>query len=351
MNDKTAAIHSGQSGPVRAAIIGMGTWGQNLVNSVQGKSELIRFVAGATRTPARAEEFSRKHGIPMQESFETVLADPGIDAVVLATPHSMHTEQIVAAARAGKHVFTEKPLGLTPEDSARAVQACADHKVTLAVGYNWRFQPALQEIARMLADGRLGKLLHIEGNFCGPSAYRFGRDHWRQDRDEVPAGGMTGRGVHVVDAMLYLAGAIDSVYAQSFRLAQDFGVDDTTSMLFRFKGGATGYLGTVIASAETWRMQVFGSKGWAEVGDVEHLTTWQMKVCFLDPDNITVKQKPQTMNFEATSTERAELEHFARAIQAGRALAVPGGDEVHNVAVLEAIVESARQGAPVSIPT
>ena len=76
------------------------------------------------------------------------------------------------------------------------------------------------------------------------------------------------------------------VYAQSFRLAQDFGADDTTSMLFRFKNGATGYLGTVIASAETWRMQVFGSKGWAEVGDVEHLTTWQMKVCYLDPANV-----------------------------------------------------------------
>ena len=223
--------------------------------------------------------------------------------------------------------------------------------MTLAVGYNWRFQPALQEIARMLADGRLGKLLHIEGNFCGPSVYRFGRDHWRQDRDEGPGGGMTGRGVHVVDAMLYLAGAIDYVYAQSFRLAQDFGIDDTTSMLFRFKGGATGYLGTIIASAETWRMQVFGSKGWAEVGDVEHLTTWQMKVCFLDPANIFVKQKPQLMTFDTVSTERAELEHFARAIQAGQPLAVPGGDEVHNVAVLEAIVESARKGAPVSIPT
>ena len=104
-------IHAGQSGTVRAAIIGMGDWGLNLVNNVQGKSDVIRFVAGATRTPARAEEFSRKHGIPIQPSFEAVLADPSIDAVVLATPHSMHTEQIVAAARAGKHVFTEKPLG------------------------------------------------------------------------------------------------------------------------------------------------------------------------------------------------------------------------------------------------
>ena len=123
---------------------------------------------------------------------------------------------------------------------------------------------------------------------------------------------MTGRGVHVVDAMLYLAGAIDQVYAQSFRLAQDFGVDDTTSMLFRFKSGATGYLGTVIASAETWRMQVFGSKGWAEVGDVEHLTTWQMKVCFLDPANITVKQKPQLMTFD-------NHQHGARRARAFRA--------------------------------
>ncbi len=350
MNDmQSAAIHAGRSSTVRAAIVGTGMWGQNLVNHVQGKSEVIRFVAGATRTPARAADFAGRHGITMQASYEAVLADPAIDAVVLATPHTMHAEQIIAAARAGKHVFVEKPLGLTAAELAAAVAACAEHKVTLAVGYNWRFQPALQEIARMLADGRLGRLLHIEGNFCGPSVYRYGREHWRQDRDEGPAGGMTGRGVHVVDAMLYLAGKIDEVYAQSFRLAQDFGIDDTTSMLFRFHAGASGYLGTVIASAETWRMQVFGSKGWVEVGDVEHLTTWQMKMCLLDPANISVKQKPQLMTFEATSTERAELEHFARAVQAGRALAVPSGDEVHNAAVLEAILRSAREHAPVSV--
>ena len=346
---QSAVIHAGTSATVQAAIVGMGTWGQNLVNHVQGRSDVIRFTTGATRTPDRARDFADRHGIAMQASFEAVLADPSVDAVVLATPHTMHAAQVIAAARAGKHVFTEKPLGLTLADTAAAVRACAEHKVTLAVGYNWRFQPALQEIARMLADGRLGNLLHIEGNFCGPSVYRFDRTHWRQDRDEGPGGGMTGRGVHVVDAMLYLAGAIDRVTAQSFRLAQDFGLDDTTSMLFRFKRGATGYLGTIIATAETWRMQVFGSKGWVEVGDVEHLTTWEMKACLLDPANMTAKQKPRLMTFDTTSTERAELEHFARAVQAGRPLAVPGGDEVHNVAVLEAIIESARKGAAVAV--
>ena len=334
---------------IRAAIVGIGLWGRNLVASVQGKSEAIRFVAGATRTPAKAADFCRQHGIELADGYESLLRNRDIDAVVLATPHSMHCEQIVAAAAAGKHVFVEKPLGVDAASSARAVASCEENGVTLAVGYNWRFQPALAEAKRMLEDGRLGKLLHIEGNFCGPSAYRFAAEHWRHDRDEVPAGGMTGRGVHVVDAMLYLAGHIGSVFAQSDRLVNDYGADDTTSMLFRFKGGATGYLGTVIATAETWRMQVFGSKGWVKVGDIEHLHTWQLQQSFLDPNDPVKKRRPETLGFPATSTERAELEHFARAAAARRPIAVPGGDEVHNVAVLEAIVRSAREGHRISL--
>ena len=330
---------------LRAAIVGLGLWGQHLVESVQGRSDRLRFVAGATRTPAKAEAFCRRHGIRLVESYAALLADPGVDAVVLATPHSTHLEQIVAAARAGKHVFVEKPLGLSSAEAERAAAACAERGVTLAVGYNWRFQPALREIRRMLDDGRLGKLLHVEGNFCGPSAYRFAREHWRHDGGEVPAGGMTGRGVHVVDAMLYLAGRIDSVRAQSRRLVQDFGADDTTSMLFGFAGGATGYLGTVIATAETWRLQVFGANGWAEVGDVEHLPTWELRVCFVDRNNVTLKQKPVVTKFEPVSTERAELESFAQAAQEKRGIAVPGGDEVHNVAVLEAIIRSAQRNS------
>jgi len=333
---------------IRAAIVGIGTWGRNLVTSVQG-SEHIRFVAGATQTPARAADFCRQHGIRLVESYERLLGAREVDAVVLATPHSQHGAQILEAARAGKHVFVEKPLGLDAKEAEAAVRACAEQHLTLAVGYNWRFQPALNEVRRMLEDGRLGKLLHIEGNFCGPSAYRFAREHWRQDRDEVPAGGMTGRGVHVVDAMLYLAGHIGSVFAQSHRLVHDYGVDDTTSMLFRFRAGASGYLGTVIATAETWRLQIFGSKGWAEVGDVEHLHTWGLKHCFIDFNDPMKKQPPEVRTFPKTSTERAELEHFARAAVEGKPIAVPGGDEVHNVAVLEAIVRSVREARLTSI--
>ena len=334
---------------INAAIVGLGRWGQNLVNSVQGKSDAIRFVAGATRTVAKAEAYAREKGFPLHDSYKKVLADPKIDAVVLATPHTQHAAQIVAAAKAGKHVFTEKPLALSLASARAAVRACAKARVTLAVGYNWRFQPALNEMRRMLQDGRLGKLLHLEGNFCGPSVYRFRPGHWRQERNEGPAGGMTGRGVHTLDAYLYLAGRVAAVHAQSSRRALTHGLDDTTSMLIRFQSGASAYLGTVIATAETWRMQVFGSKGWVEVGDVEHLTTWQMRACFVDPQNLHTHHRPETLTFPQVSTERAELEHFAKAAAERRPLAVPGGDEEHGVAVLEAILKSAKAGKTVRL--
>jgi len=334
---------------IKAGIVGLGRWGRNLVTSVQGKSDKIVFVAGTAATPEKSKDFAAQHRLKLHADYGALLADATVDAIVLATPHTLHAEQIVAAAKAKKHVFTEKPFTLDRASAESAVQACAAAGVTLAVGYNWRFQPALNDIKAKLAHGTLGKLLHMEGNFCGPSVYRFDAEHWRQDRDEGPAGGMTGRGVHVVDAMMYLAGQVDTVHAQSFRLAQNFGLDDTTSMLFRFKSGATGYLGTVIATAETWRLQVFGSNGWAEVGDVEHLTTWQMRLCTIDRTNLHHHQKPQVITYPATSTERAELEHFAEAVAARRPLAAAGGDEVHAVGVLEAILKSAQSGATVGV--
>ena len=328
---------------IKAAILGLGRWGRNLVECAHDKSDRIRFTAGVARTLASARAFAESHGIVLVPDYAAALADPGVDAVVLATPHTQHAEQIIAAARAGKHVFTEKPFTLTAATAEAAAQACAEARRVLAVGFNWRFQPALQEIRRMLQDGRLGRLLHIEGNFNGPSVYRFPREHWRQQPAEGPAGGMTGRGVHVVDAMLYLAGRIESVYAQSYRLALDYGLDDTTSMLFRFRNGASGYLGTFIATAECWRLQVFGSKGWAKVGSIPHLHTWSLTTCM-------VNAQPTVIDYPQQSTERAELEAFADAIERGTPYPCPPEDAVHGVAVLEAIVESARSGVRMDVP-
>ena len=98
---------------VRAAIIGLGRWGRSLVNAVHGKTDAIQFTAAYTRTRASAEDFCREKNIPMLDRFEDALASRDIDAVVLATPHSQHAEQVMAAAVAGKHIHVEKPLTWT----------------------------------------------------------------------------------------------------------------------------------------------------------------------------------------------------------------------------------------------
>ena len=322
---------------VTAVIVGLGRWGRHLVECTQGKTDKICFTAGVARTPDKAREFAGAHGLALFGEYAKALADPALDAVVLATPHTQHAEQALAALRAGKHVFTDKPFTLTRTSAEAVAKAAAEAGRVIAVGFNWRFQPALQEMRRMLQDGRLGRLLHIEGNFNGPSAYRQPREHWRQQLEEGPAGGMTGRGCHVVDAMLYLAGPIKSVFAQSARRVLDYGLDDTTSMLFEFRDGATGYLGTFIATAEGWRMQVFAARGWAKVGSIPHLHTWSLTTCMVDG-------QPTVIDYPQMSTEKAELEAFADAVAHRTPYGCPAEDAVHGVAVLEAIVKSAQSG-------
>ena len=270
---------------INAAIVGLGRWGQNLVNSVQGKSDEDPLRRGRA---AASGERARVRGAPGPHALRAITAK--CSPIRRSTRSCSRRRTRCTPSRSSPRQSAANPY--SPRNLSRSLHAAlprrcaaaAKNNVTLGVGFNWRFQPALQEIRKMLEDGRLGKLLHIEGNFCGPSVYRFGKDHWRQQRDEGPAGGMTGRGVHVVDAMMYLAGQIDTVHAQSHRLALDYGIDDTTIDALSLQERRDRLSREpVIATAETWRMQVFGSKGWAEVGDVEHLTTWQMKVCFVDP--------------------------------------------------------------------
>jgi predicted dehydrogenase len=124
---------------VRVAIIGLGRWGRSLVNAVHGKTDAIRFTAAYTRTPASAEDYCCEKNIPLLDRFEDALANPNIDAVVLATPHSQHAEQVIAAAVAGKHIHVEKPLTLDRPSAEAAVAAAKRAGVVLAVGFNRRF--------------------------------------------------------------------------------------------------------------------------------------------------------------------------------------------------------------------
>ena len=323
---------------INAVIVGAGEWGQKLVASVQGKSDRIRFSTVVARTPDKIAGFAAQHGLTVYRDYQRALDDPAIDAVVLATPHSQHADQVIAAANARKAVFVEKPFTLTRESAGAAVAACRSHGVILAFGHNRRFLPAIHALKQLLDCGRIGKLLQVEGNFSSSSGYhRHGSDSWRANRGEAPSGGMTALGIHVLDAMVHLCGRIDSVHAQSRHNVIPIEVDDATTILMRFANGALGYLGTCFASAPYWRLQLFGADGWAEMRGFGTLIV------------ATRDGKTEEQKFPRRDLEHAELEAFAAAITGGVAFPVPADEAVHGVAVLEAIGESAETGRTIAI--
>jgi predicted dehydrogenase len=322
---------------LRTAICGAGHWGTRLIESVQGKSGKIRFVAAVTRDPIALEPLGERFSLALTARYADVLADPAIDAVVLATPHSRHADEIVAAAQAGKHVFVEKPFTLTRESAQSAIEACRTAGITLHVGFNRRYAPAYADMKRRIAAGEIGMLRHLEGNFSGPPSYQTEPDNWRSNRIESPGGSMTARGCHVLDAMVHLAGLATEVFAASERLQVDIDVDDTTSCLLRFAGGATGTLATLHAATRFYRLHAFGSKGALEMrGDTE--------LCVFD-----LEGDVQRLRFDVVDKERAELEAFADAVAGKVNFVIAPGEIVNVVAGTEAIVASARSGKAVTI--
>lgn len=322
---------------LRAAICGAGHWGTRLIESVQGKSGKIRFVAAVTRDLAALKPLGERLGLALTARYADVLADPAIDAVVLATPHSRHAAEIAAAAQAGKHVFVEKPFTLTRASAQSAIEACRTAGITLHVGFNRRYAPAYADMKRRIAAGEIGALRHIEGHFSGPPSYQIEPDNWRSNQIESPGGSMTARGCHVLDGMVHIAGLATEVFATSERQQLVIDVDDTTSCLLRFAGGATGTLATLHAATQFYRIHAFGSKGALELrGDTE------LDVFDLD-GNV------RRLSFEVIDKERAELEAFADAV-AGKVKFVIAPQEIVNVvAGTEAVAASARSGKSVTI--
>src|ERR1700682_1152955 len=249
---------------IRAAILGLGRWGRSLGNSVQGKSRDIQFVAAHTRTRATAEEFCRDKGMPFVDSYAQILADPAIDAVVLATPHSRHAEQIAQAAAAGKHVFVEKPMTLDLASAQAAAAAARKAGIMLAVGFNRRFHPSIVEIRNRKADGRRGAVVAMVGQHTTSTQSFIAPDNWRADPEEAPAGAMTAVGVHLMDHMIEFGGRVREVHCVTG--VHGLGpAEDTTTVLLAFESSATATIFCSVATATNFSFSVYGSKGLGEV--------------------------------------------------------------------------------------
>jgi predicted dehydrogenase len=330
---------------INAAIVGLGWWGKTLVESAE-HSDVIRFVVGATRTVTpEVEAFAKQKHLRLAANYEAVLGDTGLNAVVLATPHSMHAIQVIAAAAAKKHVYCEKPFTLTKREAEDAVAAVRKAGVTLALGYNRRFHPEMTKLRDMIRSGELGTILHVEATMASPNVLFINPAHWRADKTETPLGGLMPMGVHAIDGMIDLCGPIDHVFAQSFRRAAPIDSDDTTSILLCMKEGMSGYLGTMMTTGPGFSFQVFGSKGWLRLEGLTHVAgasseerrTRLFGTCKFQP----VKGEAKVWQAATMDISRAALEAFAKAAAGGGAYPIPLDQVIHGVAATEAIVRSA----------
>ena len=321
---------------INAAIIGLGWWGKNHLAAAQGKSRKLRFVHGVSKEIDAALPFAEAHGLTLSDDLEHALADPRVEAVVLATPHSLHTDQIVRAAGAGKAVFCEKPFALKRADAVRSVDACAHARVALGVGTNKRFWPSMMELRRVVASGALGRIMLIEGHYSNEnSGMHFSA--WRDSPDESPGGGMTGTGIHLLDAFVSIAGPVSGVNARLTTHRKGNDPRDTIGVNFEFASGMTGYFGAVRASPIYWRVHVFGDDGSAEA---------------LGETQLVLRArggKTEVRDFPKVDSILAELDAFADAVEGRAPYPITPREIVDVVAAFEAIIQSMQEGKPVSI--
>ncbi len=315
------------------AVVGLGWWGRTIVPLLRTSAK-FRVVMGADVQPVSLD------GLPVVRDFDQVLKSPEVEGVILCTPHTQHTEQIVKAANAKKHVFCEKPLSLSRADALRAVKACNDNQVALAVGHEKRFEPPVQELVRLAKSGELGTLLQIEANFSQDKFLTLPADNWRLSGEEAPAGPMTATGIHLLDLSVGLMGPAARVFASVRQLGSQLTNGDTLGILVSHESGSNSLISAVLATPFDGRFAVYGNKGWAEVRDKAHPEApegWTFTVTRRGA-------KKEVKEFPPAKAVLANLEAFADAAAGREPYPVPQEQMIANVAALEAIFRSAKSG-------
>lgn len=329
---------------IHAAIVGLGWWGKHIVRSLQ-ESQRIRIVQAIDVHPERVGEFAREHALTLSDTLEDALANPQVEAVILATPHTLHEGQVLQAAAAGKHVFCEKPLALTRASAARAIAACEAAHVVLGIGHERRYEPAMVEIKRLIDSGELGTIMHIEANFSHDIFAQVPPDDWRASPIDAPAAGMTAMGIHLTDAFIAMLGPVRQVFAQTAKRVTASESGDVVSVHLQFASGVTGYLNAILVTPFFMRFHVFGSTGWAESRDTVHPEAAGASYLTVRRTN----EEPQTREYPSIDTVRANFEAFAEAASGGQPYPFTPEQKLHNIAVLEAITQSVASGQAVVV--
>jgi predicted dehydrogenase len=323
---------------IKAAIVGLGWWG-NIIRRELAASEVIRPVLGVepADAPRKAAEAA---GLQTTARFEDALERDDIRAVILATPHKHHAAQIIAAAKAGKHIFCEKPLCTSGHEMDAVAQAVTAAKVQLGIGHERRFEPGIIDLRTRLAAGELGTALLVEGNFSQDKFLALPADNWRLSAKDAPVGPLSATGIHLVDLSIALLGKPKEVWAQLATRGSPFANGDTLGVMIAFESGASALLTAILATAFMGRIAVYGSQGWIEIRDrthPEHPTGWDVTTALRG-------KTPAAHFLRPHPAVRDNLEAFGRAVAGEAPYPVSLGDIDANVRTFEAITRSAQSG-------
>jgi len=326
--------------PVGIALIGMGWWGQKILNVLQTAAADIRVVLAVEPNIETVRSLCAEKGVALSADYADALNDPAVEAVVLATPHSLHGSQIEAAVAAGKHVFCEKPLALTKARAEKAVALCRDAGLVLGMGHERRWEPPIAAMLAQADAGDLGRIHQIEANFSHDKFLALDRTNWRLKAEQAPAGGMTATGIHLLDLSVRLLGPAESVLCICEQLSSDLPQGDTVAAYVKFRGGGTSYVSASLANPFMSRFTVYGSKGWIDIRDKAHVEApegWVVTSAGTGGRIATVEIPP-------AEPVKDNLVAFARAVRGAGTYPITSAHLIDNIALLEAVFASASTG-------
>jgi predicted dehydrogenase len=324
--------------PLPVAVVGMGWWSDVLADAIQRSSEL-EVVACHSRSEEKRSAFADKYGCRACASYEELLADVSIPAIINTTPNSAHLETTRAAALAGKHIFLEKPIANTVAEGREIAEICRNAGVVLALGYQRRRESHFRWIKAEIDAGRFGKLVQAECNISRDRLGQFDPSSWRYQAAGMPGGVMLQIGIHYVDVLEMLMGPVKRVSARLAQLVLPGDNPDVANMILEHESGALSNLTASYASAsEFYMMNVYGKEASAYYdlfSGLRHLKRGE--------------KSAQPVAVEKNDAIREELEDFARCVRSGGTPETDGFWGTRNLAVIRAGVKSAAEGRVVEI--
>ena len=324
--------------PLRVACIGMGWWSDVLADAIQ-RSKKLEIVACYTRSEDKRKSFAEKYGCAAAPSYEAVLADRSIEAIVNTTPNDAHLETTRAAAEAGKHVFLDKPIANTVSEGRAIAAACRKAGVVLALGYQRRRESHFRWIREKIDAGEFGKLVNAEANISRDRLGKIDLKSWRYTAAGMPGGVMLQIGIHYSDVLEYLLGPVKAVNARFAQLVLPGDNPDVASLVLEHENGALSTLNASYASAsEYYLMNVYGKEASAYYDMHQGL-----RVLKRGNKSASPVVCPQNDTFVE------ELEEFANAVRGEGAPEVGGEAASASLAVIRAGIVSAREGRRVEV--